>query len=613
VYKLHRPRVPMLADAREWGVTSAPVLAQPTVFGRKGGQVVGFYHPPDSVRFTGTAVVICNPLGYEAMSAHRSLRHLAEQLAAAGLPVLRFDYRATGDSSGDPGDPGRVKAWVEDICGATHEVRSRSGSQTVALVGLRLGATLATLAAAQEPSVEAVVAWAPVVSGRAFVRELRAFRSMKNPCARRSDGGEEVGGYLFSRETLDDISTIDLLALANTMQGRLLIVTRGVAPARDESDLAARCAAAGLDVGIVRASGYARMMRDDPYDSVVPASALESIVTLLSAQRAQRVYAPSKAEPRSNVVTLDSGSRGGGAVVRETAIRFGEGQRIYGVVTEPETPVAPDRPAILLLNVGADSHVGPHRMHVEHARELASLGYRSLRFDVGGLGESPAAPGESENRLYDLGSVNDVKSAMTALAELRSSRHFVLVGLCSGAFLAYHTAASDPRVVGQVLLNMFAFDWKEGDPVAPFERRSYQSSRSYARSLLDAKVWRRALRGEVDLRGIAFVVAKRLRDRAAADAQDLGSRFLGRRAQTAVEQTFHALCDRGVHSLMVFGDRDGGLDTVARYLGTDAHRMTHREGFAIEIASEIDHTFASIASQQRLRAVVARFLIGHFA
>ena len=64
---------------------------------------------------------------------------------------------------------------------------------------------------------------------------------------------------------------------------------------------------------------------------------------------------------------------------------------------------------------------------------------------------------------------------------------------------------------------------------------------------------------------------------------------------------------------MVFGDRDGGLDMVARYLGTDAHRMGHRKGFAIEIAREIDHTFASIASQQHLRAVIARYLAAHFA
>jgi pimeloyl-ACP methyl ester carboxylesterase len=521
-------------------------------------------------------VVICNPLGYEAMSAHRSLRQLAERLAGAGLPALRFDYRGTGDSSGDPGEPGRVRAWIDDIGMAMRELRNRSGTHQVALVGLRFGATLAILAAAEGLEVDAIVAWAPVVSGRAFVRELHAFGSLKNPHARRADGSEEVGGHLFARETLADMSAIDLLAHVDRSAGRLRVLSRGQAPSREESDLVARAASAGVEAGLASPPGYGPMMRDDPYDSVVP------------------VAIPA------------------GGTVRETAIRFGPGHRLFGIVAEPVAPAPLERPAILLLNVGADSHVGPHRMNVELARELASLGYLSLRFDVGGLGESPPAPGARENRLYDVNSVNDLRSAMTALGQLQGVGRFVLVGLCSGAFLAYHTAVTDTRVVGQVLLNMFAFEWMEGDPVAPFERRIYLSSRSYARSLLDRNVWRRALRGEVDLRGIATVVAGRLLQRVVADVQELGSRFLGRRGQTRVERSFHALCDRGVQSLMVFGDSDGGLDMVARYLGTDAHRMSDRDGFAIEIAREIDHTFASIASQQRLRSFVARYLALHF-
>jgi len=192
-------------------------------------------------------------------------------------------------------------------------------------------------------------------------------------------------------------------------------------------------------------------------------------------------------------------------------------------------------------------------------------------------------------------------------------RRFVVAGLCSGAFLAYHTAVADTRVVGQVLLNMFAFEWKEGDPIAPAERNTYLSSRFYARSLFDRNAWRRALRGEVDVAGIAAVVAGRLRDRVLADARELGSSVLGPRAHTPVERAFNAMCDRGVRSLMVFSDEDGGLDMITRYLGTDARRMTRRDGFSIEVAKRVDHTFTSVASQQRLREIVARYVTDHFA
>ena len=458
----------MLADATGCGSPPTTPFAEPTVFGRAGGQILGFYHPPVSVR-VGPAVVICNPLGYEAMSAHRSLRHLAQRLAAAGLPTLRFDYRGTGDSSGHAGEPGRIEAWIEDIRSAVRELQSRSAALDVALVGIRFGAVLAMMAASRERDVGNLVAWAPIVSGRAFARELRAFRSLKSPGARRADGGEEVGGYLFAKETLDDLATIDLLTRVESVGGRLLIVPRGDGPSKDEIDLVARGRAAGLNVGVGSSSGYAAMMRDDPYDSVVPIAALDAIVAWLSAGGRSRGGTAPTATRKRTVLSLTAPS--GGEPLKETAIRFGEGRRLFGIVAEPGGPLTPDRPAIVLLNVGADPHVGPHRMNVEHARELASMGYLSLRFDAGGLGESLATPGARENRLYDIRSVDDVKSAMTMLSEERGIRRFVLVGLCSGAFVAYHTAASDLRVAGQVLVNMFAFDWKEGDPVAPFERQ----------------------------------------------------------------------------------------------------------------------------------------------
>jgi alpha-beta hydrolase superfamily lysophospholipase len=584
--------------------------ALPTVFGAPGRELSGLYHPPVAGAERGPAVVLCNPLGFEAMGAHRTMRHLAERLAAAGFPALRFDYHGTGDSSGQSGEPARIGAWVEDIRAAVREVRARSGAQRVALFGLRFGASLATVAASGESDIDALVAWAPIVSGRAHVRELRAFRMLKAPKGRREDGGEEIGGYLFARDTLADMSAIELLARSDRGVSRVLIVPRGDAPARDESELAAHWKAAGAEAELATTSGYAAMMRDDPYDSVLPSATLDAIVAWLARSGARAPASQPVTTPPAAVLALQAppGRQG----LRETGILFGQGQRLFGIVTEPDVPARPDRPAILLLNVGADSHVGPHRMNVELARELAALGHVTFRFDVGGLGESLPAPGERENRLYDLRSVDDVKTAMTALGQERGVKRFVLVGLCSGAFLAYHTAVSDERVAGQVLLNMFAFEWKEGDPVAPVERKTYLSNRFYAQQLMDSGVWRRALRGKVDVRGIATVMAGRLWERARLDARDLGARILGRVARTPVERAFHALCDRGVQTLMVFSDKDGGLDMITPYLGPDARRMARRREFSIEIASGVDHTFASLASQERLRQVVARHVAARF-
>lgn len=538
-------------------------------------------------------VVLCNPLGYEALSVHRTYRELAERLAAAGIPALRFDHAGTGDSAGDLADAG-VRAWLDGVGAAMAELRRRTGAARIALFGVRFGATLAALAAREQGGVDALVLWAPVASGRLYARELRAF-SAAQKVPPRVNGDLEVGGVLFPARTMAEIATVDLEGALDA--DRVLVLSRSEA-------------------------GYAGMMRDDPYQVVVPSAELDRIVTWLSREppgdadgrrrpRESGLYAsvpqrPPQGEPAARpsevavavaVAVTGRDAQGRTVPLVETALRFGEEQRLFGIVTPPHS-AGRRRPAVILLNVGADHHVGPHRMNVDLARQLAARGYLALRFDASGLGDSPAAPGKAANRIYTKDAVADVRSAMDLLAERHGVRTFVLVGLCSGAFTAFHTTAVDRRVVGQVLISTYAFEWREGDPVAPTKRAGFASTRSYLRMALERDAWARALRGEVNLRGIAAALLERLKTR--------------RGARNTVERTFVAMCERGVESLLVSAWGDAGLDTIGRYLGTDARRMRRHPRFALEIVEGADHTFTSIASQRELYRMVTRHLHAHF-
>jgi alpha-beta hydrolase superfamily lysophospholipase len=594
---------------------------------------MGLLHSPQSVPASGPGVVLCNPLGHEAMCVHSTYRHLAERLAASGLPALRFDYHGTGDSSGRPGDPGRVQAWIDSVRSAISEVRARSGVRRVALFGVGFGAALAAIAATEEGGVDFWIGWAPAVSGRSYVRELRAARMLESsraPASKRTDGSEEIMGYLFSRETLASMSEMDLLALPVRIGERVLVVPRydggGSKPASEEARLVECLRAQGADVRLAAESGYARMMCD-PYRAEVPSKTLDTIVGWLReseyneppippsvgppSSTGNQPSKPSSARPTGNVLTTIT--RGGGTAVRETPFFFGDGERMFGVLTEPDGPLRADRPTFCFLNVGADHHVGPHRMNVELAREVASLGYLAFRFDLPGLGDSLPAPGGRENVIYSKGQVADLTSAMDALKEVRGAERFVLVGVCSGAYLAFHTAVLDLRVVGQVLVNSFAFEWKEGDPVEPTERRTYPSTRFYTRALSDRRVWVRMLSGEVNVRGIAAVLFERSRIRASAGLRTMRDRLRRRSdAENEVERAFVTMCHRGVESLMVFSFVDGGLDMIAKYLGHDASRMKGKKHFSLDIVDGVDHTFRSMASQERLRAIVAGFATTHY-
>ena len=67
----------------------------PLHFGDANRPLFGFYHPPSGPDLRPMGVLLCNPLGDDVQRAHRTFRHLAEALSAAGFPVLRFDFTYT--------------------------------------------------------------------------------------------------------------------------------------------------------------------------------------------------------------------------------------------------------------------------------------------------------------------------------------------------------------------------------------------------------------------------------------------------------------------------------------------------------------------------------------
>jgi alpha-beta hydrolase superfamily lysophospholipase len=585
--------------------------ALPVVFGPAERPLLGMLHPATGIPAQPIGVVLCNPFGHEALCTHRTYRHLAERLAARGFPALRFDYDGTGDSWGGDADPDRLAAWVASVRAAIAELRARTGVRQVSLFGVRFGAALAALAAKDQDDVESLIAWAPPRSGEAYVRELRAFRMIKDPHVHRelrTDGGEEVIGYLFTRETLADLSLVDF---ANGgAPGRALVLTR-LQGKSDETKLIDALEKRGSQVRVLGDTGYARMMRD-PYLSEPPIATLDAIVNWLAEARPREAL-PAQTRPpgaASTRVVLESPS------LRETPLVFGDGDRLFGILTEPAGPISRDKPAICLLNVGADQHIGPSRMYVDFAREFATLGYPSFRFDIGGLGESGPARGRPEHKLYDIRSIEDVVTALNLLSTLRGTRRFILAGLCSGAFLAYQTAIRDERVAGQVLINSFAFEWKEGDPVEPDLSKvtaRHGSARHYARALLDRAVWARALRGGIDWRAVGSFASGYARKRAAVELASFGGWLRGeRRKESSVERGFTALCDRGVESLLISGFDDGGLDMIAQHLGADAKWMRSRKNFSIEVVEKVDHTFTPIYARQKLRQSLFRYLAAHF-
>jgi pimeloyl-ACP methyl ester carboxylesterase len=128
--------------------------------------------------------------------------------------------------------------------------------------------------------------------------------------------------------------------------------------------------------------------------------------------------------------------------------------------------------------------IGPNRMWVEAARRWAARGVPCLRLDAVGLGDSDGDEGVFY-RTSEFYSQEIAEQVLAALDELESRGlpgQFLVGGLCSGAYWAFHAALADERVRGLILINLWSFVWSEEIAAARDARR--------ARTLLRSGAWR---------------------------------------------------------------------------------------------------------------------------
>jgi uncharacterized protein len=197
---------------------------EPFYFGAPDRGQFGIYHPPAGMP-KDEGVVLCPPFFGEYLRAHGCLRRVAIALAETGMPVLRFDYRGTGDSAGNfeettPDD------WRADIESALSELQDLSGVGRVRLLGVRLGATLAAQVAMESKAVSSLVLWDPIVEGDAYVEQLEETHrrlvethASSHP-SRKAELGHELVGFRVSRVLLQKLRDLSLPELSSLTSSR---------------------------------------------------------------------------------------------------------------------------------------------------------------------------------------------------------------------------------------------------------------------------------------------------------------------------------------------------------------------------------------------------------
>lgn len=556
------------------------------------GDCFGFLRPGRSRR----GVVLCTTFGLEGLAARRAWADLADRLAAAGLPTLTFDWPGTGDSLGDDRDPDRLAAWRAGLDAALDTIVAETGVAEVAVVGLRLGATVAAEVTARRPEVAVFVAGAPVVSGRLFVREQKSLSRMLRvrgeddpPDADEIDGWA-VGGFFTSEATGEAIAALDPRKSAAAPAADVLLLAR-------EADTAAHALAdhwRGLGARVEEApfEGLETFLTD-PTNTTTPTAVWETIVARLTAgidTAPATGPAPSPAPPAA--ACIDGGDW------REEAHLFGPEDRLFAIVGRPKRPI-PGAPTIILLPGGRNPHIGWGRGTVELARRLTAAGRTVVRMDQGGIGDSRAHPDGPDEVLYALEPVADVVAAMDRFG---GAAPFVVIGPCSGAHLALQTALADRRVVGVAMINLQRFVWREGDSLAASMRGEFRSSSAYAGLARRPDTWKRLLTGKIKLGPIAIELGRRILARVGAKLVRLVT------TPTAVGW-LRTLDRRGTRVLFVFGTGDGGRDEFAEAVGREDMLGRIAPRARLDLIERTDHNLGPRDARRRLDTLIDAFLV----
>ncbi len=558
----------------------------------------GWLHGPREGVAGDVAVLICPSLMEDAVVAHASLRLLADRLAAAGYWALRFDYPGTGDScDGDiEGNGGHWTAWQQSVDAAASWLRTTTGAQRLVVCGLRIGATLAALAAARRDDIAGLVLFEPVPSGNTYVRQLRLDAEMLTGQRPAKEEGLAIREFRFSARTLEQIAAVDL------RQVRLPAASKVAIFARSDARRLEACVRAWTDGGTAVASlgweGLAPLVHQNLIEEDALADFSGVLRWLEQAVPAGGLQQGATRLPHAEPAALHPP----GCI--ETPLTFGDDRRLFGMLCQPTHGAPGD--VLIIGNIGREPHYGTARHSVAFARRLASVGIASLRIDYAGLGDSLGPTGRETVRshVFNVDRGPDVRAAVDALERL-GFRRFALQGVCSGAYHAFHGALFEPRISELLLVNIPLYTLPEGDVRAHIEQRDLTP---LFQKLVMRQSWERLLSGQSNLRNVVLAQLANVRTKCASKARRFAERLGLSRKRSFAQQALATLSRRGVRTQFLFSPDEGDIAVFAREfgrMGADLHAYT---GATMRIVPGMDHSQMKDPGRDRAEKWTIEFL-----
>ena len=573
-------------------------MPRPLYIDTPGGTVFAVYHPPEANIDVGLpAVLFCAPWGWNETVSYHSRRTWAESLAQAGHPVLRFDLPAVGDSAGRPDESDLLGHWTGAVSGAAERLAALAPGRELAVLGMELGGLLALEAAREGAPIDALALWAMPKAGRAFVRTVQAFSQMQrwdggpegdSPLA---DGWIEAAGFVLSADTAAALREIKPTKVeVPAAVGRFLVLGRD--EIEPEAALVEHLGSAGAPVEADLGRGWDDMVLHPGY-TVPPPLTMERLAAWLAAGRRDGVAAPGAVDGKAELVDADGGWRE--KVLDDLPADS------FAVLAEPVAADGGEEETIVFLNAGAVRHIGPNRLWVDLARDLAPRGRRSVRVDLAGIGEAGGSSARFAeiSEFYDPEFGEQLIGILDSLERAGIGRRFVVVGLCSGGYWSFRAGLTDRRVSKTIMLNPGALRWRSSLVME-------QHGKGLG-MLLQVRLWKKLLRGEFDLKKVrAFLelALRRLTQKARLGLRKLRPSGVEEPLERSddIEGDLDALRDASVAAVIAFS-QDEMTETELREFGIFDELERWPNVKMVDLPG-VDHALASTSAQTAARELI---------
>ncbi|MDR4508781.1 MAG: alpha/beta fold hydrolase [Candidatus Brocadiaceae bacterium] len=200
----------------------------------EGMNIFAILHKPRDLK-QKKGIIFCHPFGEEKQFSHRVFVKFARELCDKNYYVLRFDCRGYGDSQGNFEDT-TLETQVSDTIKAIEFLKVQLGLDKVDLLGLRMGGTIAAMAAGRNSSVEKLILWFPIISGQGYFDELLRIKRLSELTNNMTSlskkeileelqlkGRSDILGYCFTKEMYHQFLEIDKNIPVLNLMGPILI------------------------------------------------------------------------------------------------------------------------------------------------------------------------------------------------------------------------------------------------------------------------------------------------------------------------------------------------------------------------------------------------------